>query len=107
MTWLSKFATRAVQRTNSRLTAENSRLWQKVTAYAAHVDLLTQERDHVNAAATELKRKLHHATDAREALEVRVQDLEQALRLARRHMDTCPTALAVAEEDVAKRRSDQ
>ena len=40
-------------------------------------------------------------------LMIRIEDLEHELRLARQHLDVCPTAQAIAEEDAAKRRLDQ
>lgn len=42
--------------------------------------------------------------DAR-ALLFMIEDLENELRLARQHLNVCPTAVAIAEEDAAKRRA--
>lgn len=40
------------------------------------------------------------------ALLFMIEDLQHELRLARQHLDVCPTAVAIAEEDAAKRRAD-
>lgn len=48
-----------------------------------------------------------HAWDERIRLLTTLDDLRRDLRLARRHLDNCPTAVAVAEHTSDKRRDDQ
>ena len=45
-----------------------------------------------------------YAWEARIELLTELEDLQHELRLARRHLDTCPTALTVADHDSDKAR---
>lgn len=99
MTWLSRFATAATQRAHKRVADENAGLKSQVALQKAAVEALMQERDHANAAAQELLRKLSRR-------DVRIEELEHDRRLWHQHLTRCETAQAIEQEDAAKRRSD-
>ncbi len=81
--WLSRFASRAVQKAHARVTAENARY------VAEAIERLTQERNRAHAAATELLRKQERMVEIQIERMAELDDLREQVEALRERLAAC------------------